>query len=857
MATRENFEKLLGSPNVQKMLDLIANAEGVQHGYNTLFGNERFDDLSRHPNISKEFTQTDGKKNRTNAAGRYQFMKDTWDDVSKQLGLKDFSPRNQDIAAVALLARNGALPSVLKGDLKTAVQKSGGTWASLPSSNYPQKKRTWSDLGIANPARDQYQSQASKIVAAYKQKQKEQEAKAQPPVDTGRAQRIVEAYQKAQINNAANQPQGLPDFDANGVITYDQPQAAPPSPEPSLADKALGLGETALSAATGATGGTLGMIGGTIGQAGREILAGNFGTPEAAQRISQNAAEGAADLTYAPRTQTGQEYTQALGEISEPLAALTPALSELALAGQAARATAPIAQGQAIRTAQAVAPVVERAGQIAARPVQAVTNATRSGVQSLGKMVGLRTPEAEGPAPANVGAAQVPIDAQRLAMFDELGVTPTTAQVSRNPSDLAEMYNMARKGGESGRVITEGLEKQQRDLAATIDDMIEKTGAESTNFYATGGKINDALNTQFKVEKARVSKQYNQARESEGAKAKVDLSNEPKWSDAEKTKADDAGYQLDQSNVLNLINDNLDIEGTSVYRNMKNTAVRLGIADEDSNGLLKPKPKGQEPTVNAVEEWRQRINELPSDEKDIRAKTRIKKLIDYALDNSGSNAFKQARKDYGDFKNAWTTRSIVKDLIEMKKGANSGDRKVIDEKIVDRITSTATSQADLDFIKKMITKTEDGQQAWRDLQGTVLNHIRNKAFSGVDDANGSPALLASKLNDTIEKLDGHTRRLDTLLNKQDADKVRLAGDLAKVLKTVPENTGVNWSNTINAGLAGLFDFVFVQGTTGLPLPIATLLRQFVKRVGDKKQVARANTIINSLEKSRRQSRNTF
>ncbi|SVK01606.1 Uncharacterised protein [Acinetobacter baumannii] len=285
--------------------------------------------------------------------------------------------------------------------------------------------------------------------------------------------------------------------------------------------------------------------------------------------------------------------------------------------------------------------------------------------------------------------------------------------------------------------------------------------------------------------------------------------------------------------------------------------MRLGIADEDSNGLLKPKPKGQEPTVNAVEEWRQRINELPSDEKDIRAKTRIKKLIDYALDNSGSNAFKQARKDYGDFKNAWTTRSIVKDLIEMKKGANSGDRKVIDEKIVDRITSTATSQADLDFIKKMITKTEDGQQAWRDLQGTVLNHIRNKAFSGVDDANGSPALLASKLNDTIEKLDGHTRRLDTLLNKQDADKVRLAGDLAKVLKTVPENTGVNWSNTINAGLAGLFDFVFVQGTTGLPLPIATLLRQFVKRVGDKKQVARANTIINSLEKSRRQSRNTF
>ncbi|WP_337080752.1 glycoside hydrolase family 104 protein [Acinetobacter pittii] len=860
MATRENYEKLLSAPNVQKMLNLIASAEGVKHGYNTLFGNERLEDLSKHPNVKKEFTQTDGKKNATTAAGRYQFLKDTWDGVAKQLGLKDFSPKNQDIAAVALLAQNGALPSVLKGDFKTAVQKSGSTWASLPSSPYAQPKRSWSELGISNPAREQYEDHSAKIVAAYKQQQKEQEAKAQPKVDTGRAQRIIEAYQKArqngQVNDAATQPQGLPDFDANGVITYEQPQAAPKQPESSFADKALGLGETALSATTGATGGTLGMLGGTIGQAGREIISGNFGTPEAAQRISQNAAEGAADLTYAPRTQTGQEYTQALGEFSEPLVALTPALSELALAGQAARGVAPVAQGQAIRAGQAIAPVVERAGQAAQRPIQATANAVRSGAQSLGEMVGLRTSET-GPAPANIGAAQVPMDTQRLAMFDELGVTPTTAQVSRNPSDLAEMYNMARRGGESGRVINEGLEKQQRDLAATIDDMIEKTGAESTNFYATGGKINDALNTQFKVEKARVNKQYNQARESEGAKAKVDLSNDPKWSDADKTRADDAGYQLDQSNVLNLINENLDIEGTSVYRNMKNTAVRLGIADEDENGLLKPKPKGQEPTVNAVEEWRQRISELPSDEKDIRAKTRIKKLIDYALDSSGSNAFKQARKDYGDFKNAWTTRSIIKDLIEMKKGANSGDRKVIDEKIVNRITSTATSQADLDFIKKMVTKTEDGQQAWRDLQGTILNHIRNEAFSGADDANGSPALLASKLNKVIESLDGHTKRLDTLLDKQDADKVRLAGELSKVLKTVPENTGVNWSNTLNAGLAGLFDYVFVMGTTGLPLPIASLLRQFVKHVGDKKQVARANMIINSLEKSRRQSSQSF
>ncbi|ONN57074.1 hypothetical protein AC057_10095 [Acinetobacter genomosp. 33YU] len=857
MATRENFEKLLGSPNVQKMLDLIANAEGVQHGYNTLFGNERLDDLSSHPNIKKQFKQTDGQIKNTTAAGRYQFLSDTWNGVAKQLGLKDFSPKNQDIAAVALLAQNGALPSVLKGDFRTAVQKSGSTWASLPSSPYAQPKKSWKDLGISNPARDQYQSQASKIVAAYKQKQKEQEAKAQPQVDTGRAQRIVEAYQKAQMNNAATQPEGLPDFDANGVIT-DAQVPVTQTPERTLTDQLKGIGEAGLTTLTGATTGTLGMLGGTATQAAREIAGGNFGTPEAANRIAQNAAASASDLTYAPRTQAGQDYVQTIADVTEPLAALTPATAEIGLAAQAVRGSLPQATIAAQRTTQAVAPIVERATQAAQRPIQATQQAISSGVNNLRDAVGLSRAPEQSPA-ANMGAMQTTPDAQRLALFDDLNVTPATAQVSRNQGDLAEMHNMARSGGESGKVISEGLERQQRELAATIDDMIERTGAQSTNFYATGGKINDALNTQFKVEKARVNKQYQQVRDSEGAKTKVDLSQNPKWSEAELSRADEAGNQLDTGNVFGLINDNLDLEGTPVYRDMKRSAVKLGIADEDARGQLIPKPKGQEPTVNMVENWRQRIGQIGNDANsiDVRAKTRIKKLIDNSLDNSGSNAFKQARKDYGDFKNSWTNRAIVKDLIEMKKGANNGDRKVIDEKIVDRITSTATSQDDLEFIKKMITKSPDGQQAWKDLQGTVINHIRNEAFSGADDSGGNPALLASRMSNVIEKLDGHTRRLDTLLEKQDADRIRDAGMLAKILKTVPENTGVNWSNTINAGLTGLFDLIFVIGAGGLPLPIATLLRQGIKHIKDKKQVARANIIINSLEKSNRQSGSKF
>jgi len=156
MLSRQEIEQHLKNPNVRKMLGVIASAEGVKHGYNTMFGNERLSDLSKHPGILKEFTQTDGKKNKTSAAGRYQFLEPTWNGLAKQLGLKDFSPKSQDIAAVALLAQNGALPHVLKGDIPTAVKKSGGTWASLPSApdSYKQPKKTWSDIGMSGSTFD-------------------------------------------------------------------------------------------------------------------------------------------------------------------------------------------------------------------------------------------------------------------------------------------------------------------------------------------------------------------------------------------------------------------------------------------------------------------------------------------------------------------------------------------------------------------------------------------------------------------------------------------------------------------------------------------------------------------------------
>lgn len=139
-----DLQQALANPNTRKMLDLLSYTEGtMKNGYYTAFGGGRLQDLSDHPRYSMAFTQTDGKQNKTSAAGRYQFIKDTWDGVARQYGLRDFSPQNQDLGAVALLAQNGALPYVLKGDWGNAIARSGRTWASLPSSTYAQPTKSW------------------------------------------------------------------------------------------------------------------------------------------------------------------------------------------------------------------------------------------------------------------------------------------------------------------------------------------------------------------------------------------------------------------------------------------------------------------------------------------------------------------------------------------------------------------------------------------------------------------------------------------------------------------------------------------------------------------------------------------
>lgn len=214
---------------------MIASAEGTAQAddpYSQGFGNTPIQDLSAHPGTSHTFTQTDGKQNTTSAAGAYQFIKPTWDDAQKTLNLPDFGPKSQDLAALLLMHRNGSLDDVLNGDYSSAVQKDGKTWASLPSSQYAQPKRSQqfvdqalgqgSSGGLISSANaapapgassgDLSTVPAPKLLDAYQRASSAQDTEAMQQISDALTPRLQQGLQAAQDHNdpdAVNQIQGM------------------------------------------------------------------------------------------------------------------------------------------------------------------------------------------------------------------------------------------------------------------------------------------------------------------------------------------------------------------------------------------------------------------------------------------------------------------------------------------------------------------------------------------------------------------------------------------------------------------------------------------------------------------------
>lgn len=138
----------LRADNVWAFLDMLAHAEGTTRygnadGYNVLGGGGLFHDYSDHP---RQLIALPAYGISSTAAGRYQFLSRTWDDLVRRFDLPDFTPNSQDAGALALIRQCKALNLVHAGRVAEAVHSCRRIWASLPGAGYGQREVATAEL---------------------------------------------------------------------------------------------------------------------------------------------------------------------------------------------------------------------------------------------------------------------------------------------------------------------------------------------------------------------------------------------------------------------------------------------------------------------------------------------------------------------------------------------------------------------------------------------------------------------------------------------------------------------------------------------------------------------------------------
>lgn len=175
--------------------------------------------------------------------------------------------------------------------------------------------------------------------------------------DEATAMAAMDEAEKLQSSPMINIDVPSPEQDAFVAQGYaNRPTETPVS----MMDRVKSLPEVAATMATGATTGMLGNIAGTIQQTGREIIGGQFGTPEAADRIEQRAADVGASATYSPKSKAAQEMIGAFGEVAAPFAGAAGLSAQMNIASNAARASIPTLRTAATQGTKAAGEAVKQ-----------------------------------------------------------------------------------------------------------------------------------------------------------------------------------------------------------------------------------------------------------------------------------------------------------------------------------------------------------------------------------------------------------------------------------------------------------------------------------------------------------------
>ncbi len=572
----------------------------------------------------------------------------------------------------------------------------------------------------------------------------------------------------------SSQVDQIPTADPRFQVT----QQAAPKAKPSLADQAIGVGEAALTTVTGMTGGALGMAGGTVKGLAGAVMDGTFGTQTGVRSAEKAAADGAAALTYMPRTELGQERAQQVGDAMQALLPAAPLTAEMgaiaAATGQAARGVRDVSSAGVQRIRSAAPAVADRVERVLRRNPDPATPGTRGSAGSAGTdMATMRTQAAD----------NLPVP-----------IALTEGQATRSPDQLR--FEVETSKGSQGAALRERAADTNERFQKNFDAMVDMTGAEVVELIDVGKSVERTIVREAARDKAEIRVAYTRADKSGETAAPVAL----------------------DSLVEHLNESAPDAATAPLLTVARSRALQLGIAAEGPDGQLVSIPT----TIKNAERMRQAIGRATDFEAtNIRQSAIIKGLIDTSTENMGGELYRSARRLRENFAKKYEDRAAVSSLIGRKRG--TADRQVALEDVFSEVMLKG-SREDLSYVRRVLqTGGNEGKQSWRDLQGATANWLKDEALKNVaTDQRGNRIVSAAQLDRAVRQLE-QGGKMDFIFGKQGAQMVRDLNDLAKVTMTTPPGVN-NTSNTASVLIAALSEAGVTGSMTGLPVPILSALR---------------------------------
>ena len=594
-----------------------------------------------------------------------------------------------------------------------------------------------------------------------------------------------------------------------------------PTDEPSSLDAVKGVGEAALTTVLAIPGLAMGGMN-ALNAIGGNVAKYATGRTDY-QDVEQAFNEPMQAMTYAPRTETGRDILSGMATATAPLPGLG---QEMALIARTAALAKPLTQATAARGAQAA----QGAARSAADTVQQVPN-------KIMQSVGLRaeSPTAGATGQQSAGAAAVPRDLIRAEKAASLPI-PVSLTKGAETGDTGQLaFEKAQIKMPGGELLVDRSQLNRSQILGNFDAMVDATGAKLTSSPSSGGRVvKDVLMQGYESARRDTRAAFTKARNSPEAKAAVDPNTVVKIGNGEDeiTKSV-VGYLDDQFQGVKGL--------TEVTDAVRDVAKKMGIAVDGADGKLVALPS----TVGEMEDFRRVISNIAKydDLPGKRHETILKKIIDAQTADVSGPLYKAARAMRVKQARKYENRDVVAQLINNVR--NMDDPRVAADQVFNKAILNSSPE-EITFLRRvMLTSGKDGRQAWKEMQGSAMEHIKREATKGMNiDANDQPIVSPAKLHGAIDALDKNGR-LDVIFGNKNAAQIRDLNDVVKYVQLVPPETLVNSSGSALSIMAAITEAGLTGAATGIPVPVLSAIKLAKAQIARNKTKLKVQEALNN------------